>query len=262
MKRISISLLVSLLVLICASSAQAQSVDCNNPTQVGPDGRSFAGMIPAGTTLWFAFQARGLSSYSAEANYTTSADAAFPAVGAFASTDVSMACTGASSLNPRNTMLFDPAIPNGDRLSFTPTGAGTVLVSVANGTMQARDFSFRVAETTLFNPLWSTSGGFETFYRLENTTNEACAVRLRLVADAGFGGGVEADEVIAVAAGSTAPTRNTGALDLAVPDNRAGRGSITHDCPPGAVQVDGFVGNFSGVAPAVLPIKIVAAREG
>ncbi|MGH9779231.1 MAG: tail fiber domain-containing protein, partial [Candidatus Acidiferrales bacterium] len=42
----------------------------------------------------------------------------------------------------------------------------------------------------------------------------------------------------------------------------AGRGSITHDCPPGAVQVDGFVGNFSGVAPAVLPIKIVAAREG
>jgi hypothetical protein len=213
MKRISICLVVSLLGLFVAASARAQSLDCNTPTQVGPDGRSFSGSIPATTTLWFAFSARALGSYSAEANYTTAADSSFPAVGVFAPGDVQPGCAGGSSLSPRNTMLIDPALPNGDRASVTPAAAGTVLVSVSNSTGQARDFSFRVAETTLFNPLWTTSGGFETFYRFENTTNGSCAVRLRLVADQSFGGGTAADVVINVGAGSTAATRNTGAAD-------------------------------------------------
>ena len=110
MKSTRIAVFVCLLTLLPVIPASAQSTDCNNPTRVAPDGRSFAGTIPASTTLWFSFQARALSSYSVEANYTTSADAAFPAVGAFASTDISMGCTGASTLNPRNTPRVDKEI--------------------------------------------------------------------------------------------------------------------------------------------------------
>src|SRR5574341_2415293 len=252
---------VFLLLLVCALGAQAQSVDCNSPTSVAPDGRTLSGSIPAVTTFWFSVAARGTSSYAAEANYPTAADSAFPALDAFAPTDVQPGCSGSSTLSPRNIMQFDPVIPNGNRVSVTAATAMTILVSVTNSTMQARDFTVRVAETTLFNPLWSTFGGFETFYRLQNTTRDSLNVTLRLINDAGT---TVATHNQMLAANSTAPTIFTGpgpAPGLGVPDNQAGQAILTHDGPPGALQVDGFLGLFTAT-PVVLPIKIVPAREG
>jgi hypothetical protein len=259
-------LVILLAAAVCgalAPPAQAQSLDCNNPTQVAADGRSFAGIIPANTTLWFAFQMSDVSSFSAEANYTTTGDSAFPAVAAFRDSDLSMSCTGTSTLVTRNTRLIRPALPHGDRVSINQASPSlrTVLVSVANSSMQARDLSFRVAETTLFSPLWSTAGGFETFYRLQNTADAACNVRIRMQ-DTFGAPDLPVNEVVTVAAGFVAATRNTGPTDFDVAEGQSGFTLFVHDCPPGAVQVDGFVGNFSGVAPAVLPIKIVAPREG
>ncbi len=256
-----IGVLVCLVVLICAAGAVAQSVDCNSPTSVAPDGRTLSGSIPAVTTFWFSVAARGTSSYAAEANYPTAADSAFPALNAFAPTDVQPGCSGTSTLSPRNIMQFDPVIPNGNRVSITAASAMTILVSVTNSTMQARDFTVRVAETTLFNPLWSTFGGFETFYRLQNTTRDTLNVTLRLINDAGT---TVATHNQPLAANATAPTIFTGpgpAPGLGVPDNQAGQAILTHDGPPGALQVDGFLGLFTAT-PVVLPIKIVPAREG
>jgi len=252
---------VFLFLFVCAVGAQAQSVDCNSPTSVAPDGRTLSGSIPAVTTFWFSVAARGTSSYAAEANYPTAADSAFPGLDAFAPGDVQPACSGTSSLSPRNIRLFDPTLPNGNRVSVTAASAMTILVSVTNSTMQPRDFTVRVAETTLFNPLWSTFGGFETFYRLQNTTRDSLTVTLRLINDAGT---TVATHNQPLAANSTAPTLFTGpgpAPGLGVTDNQAGQAILTHDGPPGALQVDGFLGLFTAT-PVVLPIKIVPAREG
>jgi hypothetical protein len=241
-----------LLILVCSLNAQAQSVDCNNPTSVAPDGRTLSGNIPAMTTFWFSVAARGASSYAAEANYPTAADSAFPALDAVSD-------CAPTSINPRN--LMNDRYPQRNRVSVTAASVMTILVSVTNSTMQARDFTVRVAETTLFNPLWSTFGGFETFYRLQNTTRDSLNVTLRLIND---GGTTVATHNQMLAANSTAPTIFTGpgpAPGLGVADNQAGQAILTHDGPPGALQVDGFLGSFAGTS-VVLPIKIVPVREG
>src|SRR5512145_130583 len=119
MNRAAMLLLVCFVSSLGALQAQAQSVDCNNPTSVAPDGRTLSGSIPAMTTLWFSVAARGASSYAAEANYPTAADSAFPALNAFAPGDVQPGCSGSSSLSPRNLMQFDPVIPNGNRVTIT-----------------------------------------------------------------------------------------------------------------------------------------------
>ncbi|HSC77809.1 MAG TPA: hypothetical protein VLB32_04540, partial [Candidatus Acidoferrales bacterium] len=146
MRTIILRGVVFLFLAFFAVGAQAQSVDCNNPTSMAPDGRTLSGNIPALTTLWFSVAARGASSYAAEANYPTAADSAFPTLNAFAPGDVQPGCSGASSLNPRNLMQFDPVIPNGNRVSVTAASAMTILVGVTNSSMQARDFTVRVAE--------------------------------------------------------------------------------------------------------------------
>ena len=113
-------------------------------------------------------------------------------------------------------------------------------------------------ETTLTSPLFTTFSGFQTFYRFNNPTNQAVSVTLKLIDDTNA---VVGNTTFTVAANSTAPTRNTGPTDLNLAPNTAGQAIITHDGNPGAIQVDGFSGNFSISPPSVIPIKIVAARQ-
>jgi hypothetical protein len=179
--------------------------------------------------------------------------------------------SGSSSLTLRDTRLMAPRLVQlsaqtggGARWSFTYPGTGPggpsdfVWIVIENTSVTDRQYTYSVSETTLYNPLWSTFGGFETFYRIQNTTNEDINVTLTLVND---GGTAVANTTLAVPAGATAPTRNTGPSGLNVPDNQAGQAILTHDGPPGAIQADGFLGNFSVFPPVVLPIKITTARE-
>jgi len=145
------------------------------------------------------------------------------------------------------------------RLAFTVNSNAAVFFPL-DGTMGTK-FRVRVEETTLFNPLWSTFGGFETFYRFQNSTNSACSVTLRMVNDAGT---VVANSTQPIPANSTAPTVFTGPMaqgGLNLANDQAGGATITHNCPPGAIQVDGFTGRFDLAAPVVLPIKIQTARQ-
>ncbi len=148
------------------------------------------------------------------------------------------------------------------RLSLTAANNTEVFFFVNTGIATAPgDFRVRVEETTLFNPLWSTFGGFETFYRFQNATNSACSVTLRMVNDAGT---VVANSTQPIPANSTAPTVFTGPMaqgGLNLANDQAGGATITHNCPPGAIQVDGFTGRFDLAAPVVLPIKIQTARQ-
>ena len=246
--------------LLFSSSAQALSTSCGSPTWIVPDGRVTEYTIPASTTVWFAFVPTAGHSYTAEGNYPE--DSFNPGVLAFKASDLNFAtCAGTSTLGAIDTFGVDPDAEGGDRASFivpfSPVSPPVVYMSAQNIEAVPHRFTFLVSETTLFNPLWSTFGGFQTFYRFQNTTSATIHVTLTLINNAGTT--VATITALAIAPGATAATRSTSPLDLNVTPQQAGQGIITHDGPPGALQVDGFLGNFSGGS-VVLPIKIVGAR--
>jgi len=252
---------VVLLGLPAVSSAQ---------TFVGtiPDGRvsDTVNIAAAGTVCFYFFGIAGRS-YSVEVQGSIGANQSFTeffgAAGAI--------CPGATAAGYTITTTNDPPHvgPGGNppffgrRASFVAPSTGLYMVTVNNTGGGTGAFKYSVSDKTLFNPLWSTFSGFETFYRIQNTTNASCMVTLNLRNDAGalVGG---SPRTVTVAANSTFTTLHTGPgafpPAMAVADNLAGGATFTHDCPPGAIQIDGFLGNFAGT-PIVLPIKIVSARE-
>ena len=171
--------------------------------------------------------------------------------------------TDTTTIDPRivEIELFGGAFKDhgGRRISILVSSSGGFDFTFCN-TDSSNDHPLVVSlvETTLFNPLWSTFGVFETFYRFQNSTNASCNVTLRMVNDAGT---QVANPSFAIPANSTAPTRTTGPTDLNLANDQAGQAIITHNCPPGAIQLDGFLGRFDLAAPVVLPIKIQTARQ-
>ena len=221
-----------------------------------PDGRITENFVTAATSNETFFM-RGLAGRSYSVEVLASLEEGF----VFHFGAVGNSCPTADDAIYRNTsaiapQLFDGA--DGQRMSFIAPSNGFYLVRVENNG-SSQTFRYSAVETTLYNPLWSTAGGFETFYRFQNTTNDVCNVTLTMRNDAGaLVGGTPV--TFPIPANSTVPTRNTGAGDLNVGNGLAGNATISHDCPPGGVQVDGFTAIF-GASTAVLPIKIVGARE-
>jgi hypothetical protein len=241
------------MMLFLPAAAYAEGGSCNFPTVIVPDGRIIESTIPDGTNFWYLFDTTPGRSFSIEFKDPLEAWGNFP--GALA---VFQTGTCSTVITPRDTVDVAPSIPNTARRVSITTTAFRQWFTLANSSGGTRPYTVSVSETTLYSPLWSTFGGFETFYRFQNTTNASCEVNLRLVNDAGT---QVAGSTFSIPANRTAPTRNTGPGDLNIADSQAGQAIITHDCPPGAIQVDGFLGNFGVFPPVVLPIKIVAARE-
>lgn len=271
-KAIVVSFVCLLAVLSLPGVARAQSIDCNDPTRLVPDGR----LSPPGTTF---FIANGASNFfvlprlRANRSYSVEISSAFQAAVSMPSPTISAentynfaGCTGTAE-TLTTTDADQPAADAefgafaGRRRSFTPTTSDSYILQISNATGSGITYVITVSETTLFSPLWTTFSGFETFYRFQNTNaTGSCSVVLTLTNDAGANvGGTPV--TIPVGAGATVTTRHTGPTDLNVPNDQAGQARITHDCPPGAIQVDGFAGRFDLATPIVLPVKIVGARE-
>ncbi len=260
------AMLPALTLLAPVARAQDFSKRCDGTTHLMADGRIVDGRLGnnAGDNIvWFRFTTLPGVSYSIEAHMPVQPASATPTVDVFNVGDVDLlvqCSTGPSTVTTRNTTAIAPLIRhNGMRVSVTGTG-NDLFVRVTAFLGQV--LSMQLSETTLYNPLWSTFGGFETFYRFQNSTNSACNATLRMVNDAGT---EVANTTIPMMANSTAPTIFTGPMapggGLGLADNQAGQAVITHNCPPGAIQVDGFTGRFDLAAPVVLPIKIEAARQ-
>ena len=258
---------VGLTVLMAlALFPQFVSAQCDFHAMV-PDGRiSPTFTINSGTNdMAFFFLGRAGRSYSVEVQRVTREH--FDGTLSANWGGVNVNCPVADIAGLRNTGTIEPAPqPNGFGLfrgSFTAPSNAFYMIRVGNTSATSAQVRASISDTTLFNPLWSTFSGFETFYRIQNTTNASCMVTLNLTNDAGalVGG---SPRTVTVAANSTFTTLHTGPgafpPAMAVADNLAGGATFTHDCPPGAIQIDGFLGNFAGT-PIVLPIKIVSARE-
>ena len=263
--------------LLCAvlmpAAVHAQGNVCANAIPVVADGRGTglnSYFINASTTQWFSVEGFANSSYSLEIFDPFDPGMSVPVpiiyVGATfnfttcAGTLLSPAPTNNGDNQPRvytsNTAPFA-----GQRVSFTAPTNDDYIIQITNSGATGFNYTLTASETTLFNPLWSTFGGYQTFYKIYNTTtNQACTVILTLKTDAnGTPAGGTNSATIIIPPQNTSATRSTGPSDLNLNPTQAGHAFFTHNCPPGAIQVDGFLGNFSGTN-VVLPIKILPAR--
>ena len=227
---------------------------CSSPYIVVPDGRLTPSVIPARATVWFGASVTTGNSYSVEFKNVTGNNGPPGSLTVFKGTDL---CSGRSSLSSSDSATVDPGESTAAvRVSFTATGTNPLYrLSLLNGAAIPVSYTLRVSETTQFSPAWSTNGSFDTFYSFLNTTGASLSGTLSLLDPTG---GVLATLPLAIPAGQTA-TANT--ASMGVPRNRTGTARFTHNGPPGAMEAEAAIANFS-ISPAyVQPVKFQAARE-
>jgi len=153
------------------------------------------------------------------------------------------------------------AVQTATRATFVAPTVEVVFVQLVGDAScgATSEYSIQLFDTTLLSPFFSTFSGFETFYRLVNTTNASISGTLTLFDG---NGNVLVATNVTIPAGGSSPTIFTGPAaqgGLNIADNQAGPARFSHNGPPGGILIDGFLGNFSGT-PSVLPIKFERAQ--
>ena len=254
--RVSLAVIPFCLV-VWTLPARAEGTTCGNPTIVVPDGRLTRSSIPTGATFFYAWYSTPGLSYSAEVESTVAGfNVAIASMSIY--NEAGADCT--VPLPTRDTALIEPQVGSGGfRKSWIAVG-GIHWMKIENTSGVAIDYTFSVADTSMFSPRWSTFSGFHTSWGINNTTSATCnvAFNVRNTANVAVGG---SPVTFPVAAGALV-LRDTNASDLNVPTNQAGKVTLTHDCPPGAIQADAFMVNDTVMPPVVVPVKFDAPREG
>jgi len=163
--------------------------------------------------------------------------------------------TDTSATDPRIVSVISVTAQGGRRISFISGATDNYLFEFRNtDSNSSHQFRAVLEETTQFHPGWSTGGGFNTFYSIQNTTNASCSVTLKLFNLAGTEVATTTQSIAALALLAT----NTQALGVGA--GVAGTGRLTHDCPPGGILVDAAIANFNTSPAAIIPAKFQPAR--
>jgi hypothetical protein len=259
--RFLLSAAVMTLAALLPAVARGDNTACAGSWPLVPDGDAQQGTFTAASQArWFRFAVRPNRSYAVLLEHGSPFDVQ-PQI--CSTGRIAGSCLSGPTPSFVDRSIQEPAESTTNivtRFGYKAISATDVFFSAnqCGGGTTPQDFRVRVVETTLTSPLFTTFNGFETFYRFNNPTNQNVSVTLTLIDDSGV---QVASTTFTVNANSTAATRNTGPTDLNLADNTAGQAYITYDGLPGAIQVDGFSGNFSVNPPIVLPIKIVPARQ-
>lgn len=232
------------------SATDADLLICGGEAVIVPDGRVTADWIGAGAIRWFGASLRIYNSYSLEFKSLTGADPSWTVTVVAGDGG----CNEAYAATTRDTSSLDP--PGATRISFTATGVETFFrAKLDNNAGPPVAFSYRLSDTTLYSPAWSTNGSYDTFYSFQNTTNAALhGVLSFFLTD----GGLEGLIPVTIPPGQTLST-NTAAL--ARTRNRAGTVSLAHDGPPGSIVAEAAIANYSLGPAYVQPVKFQAVRE-
>lgn len=264
--------LVLLATLLAVPSLLSAVTTCANPTIVPADGRivDFDFVAPSGDNF-YQFDVTQNHSYSIEVRQDYDEKQAVNDLQTELFPIGNTTCTGALTPNAaagsavRDTIGIDPALPsNSFRVSTVAGSTGTMRIKVHNNNgSTGRYISVVVADTTQFSPLYTTFGGFNTFYRFFNTSSQPVSATLKLFNPAGAQIGTT---TVTVAAGASTPTIFTGPngggnIGLGVAADNAGPATLTHDGPPGAILVDGFSGIFTPTSTATIPIVFRPVRD-
>ena len=226
--------------------AFGESTDCGVPARAVSDGRITESTFAQSTTYWYGVYTQTGHSYSVEFepsvdNFTNNPGAQFGAVGVFGPTDTLQGCHGTSSVAVTQNSAYSPAIlKNGNgagrRISFTASKTGLYLVYATNVSGAGR-YSFRILDTTLFNPRWSTWAGRDNQWGFLNLSDMPVTGTLsiydsnnKLVISVQF----------TVAAGGEL-VRGSSSSDLNLPRNASGYAIYSHNGPPGAIIADAYI---------------------
>ncbi len=265
--------LAGLLLAAVVPAAHADNSTCTGAVLLVPDGSSFTGETGTSPVKWFRFVARANRSYAVmlENLTVTSADGITPDQQPELAIGDAVATCGGAPLNVWDTLDFwepvsiscqgQPSLCGAARQSLQSAVDGDVFFGVWNtllGHPASAQFRVRVEETTLFSSFWTTASGFRTVYRIYNTTNLGCSVTLRLRTDGDAAPAGGSGTVTFNLAGNHSVSRHTGPGDLNLAAGQQGHATITHNCTPGAIQVDGYLalGNVK-----MLPVGFTAARQ-
>ena len=248
-------------LLLSAIAALGEAKDCLNPSLVVPDGRTvnspqFAGSFNGyNPTYWYGFYGQAMHSYSIEFvptldNENTSNAINFVNLTIWGPNDISAlqanGCFGSTSVSWTSTQGFSPAIARskygtGQRVSFIAQVSGLNILSITN-TQAAGPYSYRISDTTMFNPRWTTWSGYDSTWGFTNMSDMTITGTLYVF---------DSNNHLLVAAPVTLLAnsqvfRVTGASDLNLPRNNAGSAFFAHNGPPSAILGDAYMLNSNG----------------
>jgi len=252
------NLILLAVILLSSIVAPGEAKDCLNPGLVEADGRivnspqfagSFNGYNP---TYWYAFYGQAMHSYSIEFvptldNEDTSSAINFVNLTVWGPGDVAAlqanGCFANTTLGLTSTQAFSPAVArskygSGQRVSFIALLSGLNILSISN-TAAAGPYSYRITDTTLFNPRWSTYSGFDTSWGFTNMSDMTITGTLYVF---------NSSNQLLVAASITVPAngqvfRGSGATDLHLPRSSSGSALFAHNGPASALLADSYMVN-------------------
>jgi hypothetical protein len=259
---------LSVFLLVSAAAAGADNSTCPNANLLVPDGGAQTGDIaaaPASGLRYFRFVAKANRSYAVMLENLSSPDEQAEIAVAV----VTDSCAGAPLPINDAADFFEPvsydstAGVGAARVALKSPGNATLFFAV-NGHINAAgasQFRVRVVETTLLSALWSTAGGFQTVYRVYNTTTNGgtCSVTLDLRRDNDTPAAGGSSSVTFTLGANRSVSRDTGAGDMALAGGQTGHATLTHDCPPGAIQVEAYMTGLGGLR--LLPVHFAPARQ-
>jgi hypothetical protein len=246
--------LAVVLLMAAAVCACGESRDCINPHLVVSDGRIITSQFEASVngvnpTYWYAFAAQSGHSYAVEFvptsdNENTPSSLHFASLTIWGPSDIAAlqqnGCRGATTLSSYSTQKYAPAIATGlygtgQRVSFIQPASGINIVAISN-TQAAGTYSYRITDTTLFNPRWSTFASFDTQWGLTNMSDMSVTGTLSIYD--GNNKLIKSTQVTVPPTGQV--FRLSNASDLNLPRDTAGSAVFAYNGPPRAILGDAY----------------------
>jgi hypothetical protein len=255
-----IGLLIAVVCFAFPASARADNTACAGAVYVIPDGAVHPGTFTAaGQQRWFTFEAKLNRSYVITVENMSPQDFMATVGSGSPTTDCAGTLLTSTGAVVQSTWQSEPVnglFSSGGMRWSVLTLADSTVNFTATGGVAGGTFQVRVEDTTQINTFFSTFSGFNTFYRLANTSNQpTLTVWIKMISDANT---TLKFIQISIPANRSYATMNTTATGLlSIPANTAGFTLFCHDGPTGALALDGFL--MQGTV--VLPIKILDARQ-
>ncbi len=233
---------IGLLLLLVPHAAQAACFFVGSPA----DGRILGPYFLHNATddISLAFGVQAGRSYSAEVLTSRG-----PSGGGLQSFDINIndgsfcpTTDIASGVTIRDTTFIVPRAVGGARKSLVVTTLpvnSALSMRVHNTAAAGSSVVVSFTETTLFSPGWSTMGGAQTFWSFLNNTNATLNGTITLLDTNGT-------QVAALGVGIlTNRAVFPSTITMGIAAGQAGTARFIHDGPPGAVQAEGAITNFT-----------------
>lgn len=232
-------------VLAICSSSFAQSTTCTSPSYLVPDGREIESAFIA-NTYWFAFHGVEGHSYVLEYGaFHSNNNTIFVSPTIYTPSDTP--CTGGSStLTVTTTTYVDPYIGDGGssrRRSWIAPAEGNYLISLASS--GAEDVAYRIVDTTLFQPTWSTYGGHYTQAGIQNTTSSTLTCVYTLKISSGGSGTVSQTYTLGANETIFPIISPTGSISISA--NKGGGATLACTGAPGSVVANVWIFNSTAM---------------